>query len=258
MVLLGSPRARRRLGWAGGTALAAAAAVAVVVLLPEGRRIGPTAADVAVRPPLPTVERHVKTELTPAMRAEINETLARFIRAAVEREDPALAWELSGPSLRAGWTLQDWKRGQIPVFPFEPRHEERRHMRKLYAYEDKVGFDIILQPRRRDQGAMAVTVDVVRQRGRWLVDTWTTAALFTPPEGRQWVTGVVDYSAGGFTDKSYKGKSPIGESRIDPTWLLAPVALIGLVLLVPAGLGVAALRRRRRLRAGYGRRPLVS
>ena len=47
---------------------------------------------------------------------------------------------------------------------------------------------------------MAVSVDVVRVGDRWLVDGWYPVAWFTPPEGRQWVTGVADFAAGGFTN----------------------------------------------------------
>jgi hypothetical protein len=256
MLLPSSPRLRRRLARAGAVLLVVAAAGTVAALGPEGRSREPGAAAVAARPPLPKPERHTPTRVTPQMRAAINETLNRFVPAAVARRDPELAWKLAGPSLRAGWTVADWKRGDIPVFPFPVRDEPIDHWRKLYAYEDKVGFDVILQPRRRDIGALAVTVDVVRRADRWLVDGWTTAAVFTPPEGRQWVTGPVDFAAGGFTDKTYNGKSPIGRSRIDPRWLLAPVALIGLVLVVPLWLAVAAVRRRRRQRAECGRRPL--
>ena len=236
--------------------LAVSTAAAVVVALPEGKRLDPGPEAVTARPPLPKIEREVPAKLTPARRAAITTTLNRFVPAAVERKNPELAWELAGPTLRAGWTLSDWRRGDIPVFPYDVRDERIDHWRKLYSYEDKVGLDVILQPSSRRVGAMAVSVDVVKRGNRWLVDAWTTSAVFTPPEGRQWVTGVVDFSAGGFTDKSYKGKSPIGRSRIDPKWLLAPVALIAIVLVVPLWLGVAALRRRRRLRAEYGRRPL--
>jgi hypothetical protein len=255
-MLPASPRLRRRLAWTAGALLVAGAAAAAVVLLPEGTPTVPGPEAVAARPPLPKVERHRKAKLTPALRSEINETLNRFIPAAVDRKDPELAWKLAGPSLRAGWTVRDWQRGDIPVFPFPVRDEKVTHWRKLYVYEDKVGLDVILQPRTRDVGALAVTVDMVKRADRWLVDAWVTAAVFTPVEGRQWVTGPVDFAAGGFTDKTYQGKSPIGQSRIDPRWLLAPVALIGLVLVVPLWLLVSGVRRRRRELAEHGRRPL--
>ena len=60
-------------------------------------------------------------KLTPETRREINETLARFIPAAVRRDDPGLAWDLSGPKLRTGWSRSDWLNDQIPVFPFPAR-----------------------------------------------------------------------------------------------------------------------------------------
>jgi hypothetical protein len=44
-----------------------------------------------------------------------------FIRTAVLRTDLPRAWELSAPSLKAGFTKQRWLTGTIPVTPFPAR-----------------------------------------------------------------------------------------------------------------------------------------
>lgn len=249
-LLPSSPRLRRRLGWAAGGAAALAAAVATVVLLPTGRDLTPDTPAVALPAPAPEpVVRERKAKLTPRTRAEINETLERFIRAAVRRDDPGLAWELAGPKLRTGWTRRDWLADQIPVFPYPARTTGFEGWRKLYSYERRVGLDLVIQPRDHRIGALGVGVEMVKARDRWLVDEWVPVASFTPVDGRQWVTGIVDFSAGGWTDKGLKKKPT--EARLGSEWLLAPLSLLGVGLLVPVAFGLRSARRNRRASAAY-------
>jgi hypothetical protein len=114
------------------------------------------------------------------MRRGIDETLARFIPAAVLRQDPALAWQLAGPGLRAGSTRRDWLTGQMPVYRF-PWNGHRRDLvgwKPAFSYRNRVGFDLVLGARPRSRaGAMAVSVDLVRRGSRWLVDYWNVTGI---------------------------------------------------------------------------------
>jgi hypothetical protein len=81
------------------------------------------------------------------------------------------------------------------------------------------------------------------------VDEWVPVAAFTPVDERQWVTGIVDFSAGGWTDKGLEQKPT--EARLGHEWLLAPLALLGIGMLVPLGFAVRAAGKNRRARVAY-------
>ena len=217
--------------------------------MPGGRDLTPPAASRAL--PAPRPQPHAKpplrdreVELTASTRREIDETLARFIPAAVRRDDPAAAWQLAGPKLRTGWTRRDWLNDQLPVFPYPAKATGFQGWRKLYSYERRVGLDLVIQPQQKGIGPLAVGVEMIRLRDGWRVNEWTPVAAFTPVEGRQWVTGIVDFSAGGWTDKGLKQKPT--DARLGSEWLAAPVGLLGVGMLVPIVFGVRTARRNRR------------
>jgi hypothetical protein len=250
-----SPRLRRRVLRGGLAAAVVGAAAVAAVAMPRGEPLPVRATPGPAPVPLPaTADPEPATRLTPAIRREIDAVLARFIPAAVRRDDPAVAWTLSGPRLRTGWTRDDWLNDRIPVFPYPASPTGFQGWRKIYAFERRVGLDLVIQPSRPGIGALAVGVEMVRRGDRWLVNEWTPVANFTPPDsGRQWVTGVADFNAGGWTDKGLEQKP--ARARLGSEWLVLPLALIALALVVPAGLGIAAARRNRRARAQYTSAP---
>lgn len=218
----------------------AAGAAGVIVLMPEGEGARPE----VLRPaPSMPVEREIK--LTAPMRHAIEATIAGFVPAAVGRRDPALAWQLAGPSLRAGTSRTEWLRGSLPVFPFPYRDSRLRGWKPLYTYSDRVGFDLLLQPRPgAKKGPIAVKVEMVHGRGRWLVDTWYPAAVWSAPDERPWIAGPPDYAAGGSTAEWYNHE-PTTKGRLDATWLFVPAGILGLVVVAPIALaGAGRLRRR--------------
>jgi len=251
-LLPASPRARRRLGWATSLLVALVAATATVALLPKGRDItpDPVATPASAPSPATPVAAERKMKLTEETRREINETLARFIPAAVRRDDPGLAWDLSGPKLRTGWSRSDWLDDQIPIFPFPARSTGFEGWRKIYVYENRVGLDLVVHPTSRTIGALAVGVEMVRRGDRWVVNEWVPVASFTPVEGRQWVTGIADFQADGWTDKGLEAPPPL-RSRLGKEWLLMPLGLLGLAILVPASIAVSVARRNRRATRAY-------
>jgi hypothetical protein len=238
--LLSSPRRRRRLGWGFVTTVVVTGVAAGVVLMPRGEGRPPE----VLRPgPVQKVEREVP--LTRATRSAIDATIARFVPAAMGRKDPALAWTLSGPGLRAGTTRSEWLRGSSPVFPYPFRDPDPPGWKPLYTYRNRVGFDLLFHPRKGAKlGAIAVKVEMVRRGGSWLVDTWYPAAVWAAPDERPWVAGPADYAAGGYTSDWYDHK-PVTEGRLDARWLLVPAGLVALVAAAPLTLAGATRMRRR-------------
>jgi hypothetical protein len=114
------------------------------------------------------------------MRRGIGATMARFVPAAVTRQDPALAWELAGPGLRAGSTRRGWLRGQMPVyrFPWDGDRRELLGWTPVFTYRNRVGFDIALSARKGTRASvMEVSVDVVRRGSTWLVNYWNVTRV---------------------------------------------------------------------------------
>jgi hypothetical protein len=240
----GSPRFRRRLaGWSALAGLAALVAVAIV-LLPRGERAQP--APVATPGGAPVV-RERPAPLRPADRRAINRTLGRFVRDAVGRRDLASAWELAGPGMRAQQTRREWLTGAIPVFPYPVGAIGLDAWKPLYSYRDRVGLDVLVQPRREARvGAIALSVEMRRSGRGWLVDQIYPVASWSAPDEPNWVTGPPDFAAGGYTSKALEAP-PFARSRLDAAWLVLPAVVLGLVALVPLALGVRAVRRSRRL-----------
>ena len=242
-----SPRLRRRLGWTAGVLAVLGAAAATIALLPAGKPPPPDRLTVA---PTRSAEREVK--LTPGMRRAINGTLDRFVPAAVDRRDPGLAWRFAGPGLRAGTTRRDWLAGNLPIQPFPAKGTRFHGWRPLYVYRDRVGVDLLLQPRKAARvGPIAVSVDVIRRGDTWLVDSFYTTAVFNAPEDPGWVSGAPDYEAGGATaDATYK-RPKFAESRLNAAWLAVPLALFAAVALAVAVYAIAVARRNRRAAAAH-------
>jgi hypothetical protein len=249
--LLASPRRRRRLIWAAGCLLCFVVAAIAIAAVPTGKPLPPVAAPPAE--PLesaPADPRQVR--LTQAMRRGINATLDRFIPAAVGRRDPMVAWELAGPALRVGSTRRDWRAGNLPVHPFPFRNEPFHGWRPIYTYRDRVGLDLLLQPRRgADVGAIAFTIEVVRRDRRWLVNSVYPAAVWSAPEERPFLTGDQDFTAGGTTAKAVYNAPKVAQSTLNAAWLAVPLGFLGSVLLVPLVFILAAVRRNRRAVAAY-------
>jgi hypothetical protein len=189
------------------------------------------------------MERQVR--LNASMRRGIDSTLERFVPAAVRRRDPALAWRLAGPTLRAGGPRAQWLRGSLPVFPFPTRDARFPDWKPLYTYRGRVGFDLLLRPRRgAKRGPIAVKVEMIRRGGQWLVDTWYPVAAWSAQDERPWITGPADFASGGYTSRWYDHE-PVTKGRLDAIWLLVPAGVLGIVVMTPLGLaGMSRLRRR--------------
>jgi hypothetical protein len=130
----------------------------------------------------------------------------------------------------------------LPVFPYAYRDARFPGWKPLYTYRDRVGFDLLLQPRNGAKtGAIAVKVEMLRRQGRWLVDTWYPTAVWNAPQERPWLTGPADFAAGGSTSDWYEHE-PTTHGRLEATWLFVPAGILALVVGVP--LALAAVRRR--------------
>jgi hypothetical protein len=234
---------RKRAAWIGGGLAALAAVVFVGVKWPNTSEEAPQ----SFSNEQGYVYREPKAvELTRIERAKALSTAANFVTHAVARRKVERAYDLTAPSLRAGITRAQWRTENIPVVPF-PVEEARWKIE--YSYSDALGLQVLLLPTAKSKlrptvFAMELTPTGKGKAHKWLVSSWAPTGMTGggAPAARQ--TG-----AGGVPNIGATLEG--GEARLDARWLLAPIALIGLVPLIVAGFYFRGWRRGRRADAAY-------
>ena len=114
--------------------------------------------------------RERRVPLTASSRAEIDALLDRFVPEAVARRDPAAAYDLVTPSLRAGTTRAQWRAGVVPAPTYDPAGKRFHGWRLVYSFRNSASIELTLQPGAAEQAVGAFVVDLRRVGSRWLVD----------------------------------------------------------------------------------------
>ena len=241
--MLQSYRWRRRLAWGGSAFALLAGIAAAAVLLPKdhGKRyqLNPTGTEPAQSYTPPPEEVRV----TPQQRRAVNETLVAFVRTGVTRSDPATAWTLTTPEMRAGIARADWDKGDLPVLPFPANISSADDWTVITSYPGDLTVDLLLQPRAgAKRGPIAFAIELKQRRGRWLVDSMVPEQSFGP-------SGPT--AAPKPLPKNFKGKEP--KARLSPLYLIVPGALLGLIVLVPLSIALRGFVRARRIERRYRR-----
>lgn len=237
--LLTSPRRRRRLGWSAVGLVAVGALVAVIVggrggsnpVEPEARGPG------SLPPAQPSTVKRTRAELEAPLAVA-----AKFIHTAVERRNVDDSWTLVTPDLRAGYSRRAWAKGDIPIVPF-PAGEVRWALD--YSFADSVGFQVALFPK-KGSGVPATVflLDLKEVRSgkekRWLVSGFTpTPSQASDTEGTETLA----------TSRPATSHGAV----LGAGWLLIPLALLGLAVLIPVGLGISYWLKVRRAERDFAK-----
>ena len=174
------------------------------------------------------VARERQVPLRRADRRSIDRTLDAFVPAAVERKDPLAAYRLVTPAMRRSATRAEWRRGEIPVYPYPA--SERRSWTLNFSFPGYVSLDLFVQPRKgADTGPIAFTVVLRRSaERRWLVESFFPTAMFPKPEDGGQPLAQPDLSPANVT-----GTSQTGKARLSAVFFLIPFAFMGLALGIP-------------------------
>jgi hypothetical protein len=242
-----SPRKRRRVLIVGALVLVAAG-IAVAVATVPNTTPGSGAPTTDEGPAQLATSTNVK--LTRADRIAIDDLLARFVPAAVERKSATVAWALAGPELKAATTLADWKKGNSPVPHFPVREKTFTGWPTVDVEKDQVVLDLLVHPTKGHEslGDYTFAVQAIRRQHRWLVNRLYTIAINRKPRGGLREVGPADFGAQG------QGRTPPPKQpSLSQNWFL-PV-LFGLVGVLAApfligGFFFVRNRRRRRRLAG--------
>jgi hypothetical protein len=229
----------------GAAAALVAIAVGVFLSLPEGGRKftetfrnGPTTQAAPAAPPI---------KLTRETRREVTDALVRFTSAGVARRDPTAAWDLVTRSYRAGTTRAQWQRGELPVFPYPAVPAQARSWSLVATTPEDVTVDLVFQPPKRSKRGAIEFEAVVKPVGsgsarRWLIDSFIPIKTY-PPSGTK-PKPTAKPLPPNFTPSYPKG-------RLSPLWFLLPGVVLGLIVLVPVGIGVVNWRRGVRAERAY-------
>src|SRR5436190_13958156 len=195
--------------------------------------------------------------LAPSDRAAVNATLDIFVNHAVKRHNPAAAYDVITPTMKAGMTRQQWSHGDIPVYPYPAAGRHFHGWTIQYRTKDELSVELILAPTAKYQGKLGqilFNVYLHPEHGKWLVDSFMPGATFAPIGKPGVVQAARDFqanpSAQTYNRGKYRGK------RVDPVRLSSKYAAIpfAVIVLLFLGLGIwglVAWVRNRRVVAAY-------
>ncbi len=235
---LSSHRFRRRLAWAGGALAATGAAVAGAIWIGD---TGKSYESRLANKPAWVYKAPPAAHLTKPQRQEVMTLMARFIKTAVARKRLADAYDMTTRELRGGISRTEWQSGNIPVIPFPA--VGIYDMTLDYSYEGDVAFDVAVIG---DGGGIKTFLIEMKQAGSGKHAPWKVAA---------WVPKGI---GGGSTPVAERHPEPVGppptfRGRLSATWLLLPFGVLGLILVIPAALGVRNWLEGRRALKAYQR-----
>jgi|SRR5215210_7316116 len=181
---LSSPRVSRILFWLGAAVLAAGVGLMIYKLVPGSS--GPeTAPSSGFKPTLPGATpprlqtasgKPVTTfrQLDPSAKLAVR----NFVLTAVARKHLAQSWNYIAPSMKKGYTLKTWVKGDIPVVPYPVyKYEKLTQYQLIQANKKEILVDMSLSaaPKEKQRplvfriGLEKVGTD---SNARWLVDYW--------------------------------------------------------------------------------------
>lgn len=252
MSVLSSYRLRRRIVWAIPVVGVCVGAAVLVASLPRGSGIPeaePTPTGPVEPEPVVPVEREVP--VSRATRREVNSVLRSFVKHAVAREEPAAAWDLATPALKAGTTRSEWERGDLPVYPFPARTEESSGWQVVESFENDLLVTLVMHARPgTKRGAIAFQVELKRlgtggQR-RWLVESFIPERVYAAPSAETKQPPPAQPLAPG-------AKPNYPAARLSPLWFVVPGLLLSLIVVVPLTIALVSWRRGVRAEKAYRR-----
>jgi hypothetical protein len=191
---LSSPRVSRILFWVGAAVLAAGVVVMIIKLVP-GSSGGDAAPSAGFKPVLPAGNpprlqtasgKPVTTfrQLDPSAKLAVRE----FILTAVARKHLAQSWQYLAPSMKKGYTLKTWVKGDIPVVPYPVwKYDKLSQHQLIQANQREITVDLSLSANpKANQRPLVFRIGLEKagtgDNSRWLVNYWMprSGAMIVP------------------------------------------------------------------------------
>jgi hypothetical protein len=194
--------------------------------------------------------------LSKSQSRQVSSLVNRFVNDLVRRRDLADGWTISGPDERGALTRKTWLSGrELPVQQLDVVNDPRTAWYATWKTRTEIGLVVSLMTGRGAHRTMYSQQAMLQEwHGRWVVDTFYTDGIFrygqrhsgSCASSKCKVTGPADYAP------SSGGGAALAKPRISGHWVRAVLfGLLGLPVIVLAGVGLVAHARNRRARAKY-------
>src|SRR4051794_12431308 len=194
---------------------------------------------------LPAAGASAAPKPPPKQARAIQAAFGRFVASAVTRHDPGAAYALVTAAMRRGTTRAQWRKGDIPVYPYRAVGKRFELSYSQVSARD-VLFDVLLHTKTpRKVGPVAFTVEMKRQGGRWLVASFVPVKVF-PPEGSSRASAASAKQAP--AGPNYADHGPLGLG-----WLVGLAIGLGVVFVLPLAVLAMRVLRDRRAQRRYDR-----
>jgi hypothetical protein len=108
----------------------------------------------------------------------------KFIETAVARKNLAQAYILVTEQIRQGQSLKSWKSGNIAVIPYPVDAVKYAPMKIDFSYPNEAQIEVALLPKPGSNvRGQLFLMDLVKQDGKWLVNSWVPRASPPVPNG---------------------------------------------------------------------------
>jgi hypothetical protein len=98
------------------------------------------------------------------------EVARRFILTAVARKHLAEAYAFSGPQIREGMTLKQWKTGNIAVVPYKVNDATVANIKIDESHKADAKLEILMSTPKVK--AQIFFMDLIKRHGKWFVNAW--------------------------------------------------------------------------------------
>jgi hypothetical protein len=108
----------------------------------------------------------------------------KFIQTAVARKHLAQAYDLVTEQIRQGQSLTSWNTGNIAVVPYPVDAIKYAPMKIDFSYPKEAQIEVALLPKpgANVRGQLFI-MDLVKQKGKWLVNSWVPRSSPPVPNG---------------------------------------------------------------------------
>lgn len=104
----------------------------------------------------------------------------KFIETAVARKNLDKAYPIVTDEIRQGQSLKAWRTGNIAVIPYPVDAVKYAPMKIDFSYPKEAQIEVALLPKVGSKAKPQLfLMDLVKQRGKWLVNSWVPRS--TPP-----------------------------------------------------------------------------
>jgi hypothetical protein len=239
-----SPRRRRRA--AGLAVVASAAGIALGIGLAWPNTVHNTSTFSRGKPKV-IHEEPASRPLPKRDRRSSEQVLDAFVTSAVVRKHLDRSYDLVTENMRSGMSRAAWRTGDIPVPAFPAKDFALAKSKLSYSHGNIARYDVVILARANAEtssGLFSIELHALTRGGqrRWLVDYFEPigGGIYTPATPR---ANPLSVRADTETSSS---SQPLGTA-----WVLAPLAVLSLIVLVPLALGIRGWLRNRRADRDY-------